>query len=175
MVKWLGMVLVLVAAPGLGLWMAGRWKQRLKEIEQLRQMIYLLKGEIVYGRAPLEEAFERVGRRSAGELGKMFEKVARGIRQRQGETLFEIWTAQIRAMDQGEQRTALTGEDLLKLQSLGQHLGYLDVDMQERMLLLYLEQLDLTIGYLREHRQEKCRLYASMGVMGGIFLVIVML
>ena len=46
--------------------------------------------------------------------------------------------------------------------------------MQERTLLLYLEQLDLSIEYLQAHRQEKCRLYTSLGVMGGIFLVIVM-
>ena len=67
-----------------------------------------------------------------------------------------------------------TKEDLEQLAALGEHLGYLDLDMQERTLLLYLEQLDLSIEYLQRHRQEKCRLYTSLGVMGGIFLVIVM-
>ena len=57
---------------------------------------------------------------------------------------------------------------------LGEHLGYLDVDMQERTLKLYLEQLDLTIDYLRQNQREKCRLYTSLGIMGGMFLVIVM-
>ena len=56
----------------------------------------------------------------------------------------------------------------------GEHLGYLDVDMQERTLKLYLEQLDLTIDYLRQNQREKCRLYTSLGIMGGMFLVIVM-
>ena len=110
--KWTGAVLVLFSAGGLGIWSAMQWKGRLRMLETLRQMIYFLKGEITYSRAPLAEALE--------------------------------------------------------------HLGYLDVDMQERTLKLYLEQLDLTIDYLRQNQREKCRLYTSLGIMGGMFLVIVM-
>ena len=48
------------------------------------------------------------------------------------------------------------------------------MDMQERTLGLYLEQLDISIEYLRTNQREKCRLYTSLGIMGGMFLVIVM-
>ena len=41
-------------------------------------------------------------------------------------------------------------------------------------LKLYLEQLDISIEYLRTNQREKCRLYTSLGIMGGMFLVIVM-
>ena len=71
-------------------------------------------------------------------------------------------------------RLPLTEEDLEQLAGLGEHLGYLDVDMQERTLGLYLEQLDISIEYLRTNQREKCRLYTSLGIMGGMFLVIVM-
>ena len=55
-------------------------------------------------------------------------------------------------------------EDLEQLAHLGSIWGYLDVDMQERTLKLYLEQLDLTIDYLRQNqRGEKCRLYTKPG------------
>lgn len=172
--KCLGTMLVLISAPGLGFWMAGRWQERLRQMEQLRQMIYFLKGEIVYSHAPLAEALERVGKRGGGSAGAFFEAVSRRILDQKGESLPEIWNSELKAMEQ-DKDLALLGEDLAQLQSLGRHLGYLDVDMQERMLLLSLEQMDLTISYLREHKREKCRLYASMGVMGGIFLVIVML
>ena len=61
MFKCLGAALVLISAPGLGLWLAGQWKERLRQLEKLRQMIYFLKGEITYSHAPLAEALERVG------------------------------------------------------------------------------------------------------------------
>ena len=54
-------------------------------------------------------------------------------------------------------------------------LGYLDTQMQERTLLLYLEQLELSVSRLRGEIREKCRLSTVLGVMGSLFLVIVML
>ena len=53
--KWTGAVLVLFSAGGLGIWSAMQWKGRLRMLETLRQMIYFLKGEITYSRAPLAE------------------------------------------------------------------------------------------------------------------------
>ena len=174
LLKYLGAALILISAPGLGMYLAGQWKERLRLLEKLRQMIYFLKGEITYSHAPLAEALERVGRRSGGPLGDMFVRASERICTQEGESLQEIWSGEIRTTAAGAKKLPLTRADLEQFTALGEHLGYLDVDMQERTLLLYLEQLDLSIEYLQAHRQEKCRLYTSLGVMGGIFLVIVM-
>ena len=68
----------------------------------------------------------------------------------------------------------LEKEDKDKLVSLGGQLGYLDAQMQERTLLLYLEQLEYSISGLRSEIREKCRMSTALGVMGSLFLVIVM-
>ena len=65
----------------------------------------------------------------------------------------------------------LTKEDWEQFFALGNNLGYLDLTMQERTILLYLEQLDETIGFLKEHSRERRRLYMSLGVIGGLFSV----
>ena len=92
----------------------------------------------------------------------------------EGESLQEIWKRQVMNLNTDSGPIPLEQEDLEQLAHLGEHLGYLDVDMQERTLKLYLEQLDLTIDYLRQNQREKCRLYTSLGIMGRMFLVIVM-
>ena len=46
--------------------------------------------------------------------------------------------------------------------------------MQERTLLLYLEQLELTISRLRGELKERCRLSTARGMMGSLLLVILM-
>ena len=61
--KWTGGLLILFAGSGMGVWLAWGYKKRLSTLENLRRMIYCLKGEIVYSHAPLEEAFERIGKR----------------------------------------------------------------------------------------------------------------
>ena len=172
--KWLGSLLVLFAAGGFGVWSAMQWRERLRLLEKLRQMIYFLKGEITYSHAPLAEGLERVGKRDPGPLGTLFTSAAEGICRQEGESLQEIWKRQVMNLNTDSGPIPLEQEDLEQLAHLGEHLGYLDVDMQERTLKLYLEQLDLTIDYLRQNQREKCRLYTSLGIMGGMFLVIVM-
>jgi stage III sporulation protein AB len=70
---------------------------------------------------------------------------------------------------------ALTKKDRQELVSMGEYLGYLNRDMQERNLLLYLEELDDGIQDLKEHQKEKCRLYTSLGIMSGIFLAVILI
>lgn len=172
--KWLGSLLVLFAAGGFGVWSAMQWRERLRLLEKLRQMIYFLKGEITYSHAPLAEGLERVGKRESGPLGKLFTSAAEGICRQEGESLQEIWNREVDVLSSPMVRLPLISEDLEQLAGLGEHLGYLDVDMQERTLKLYLEQLDMSIAYLRDNQREKCRLYTSLGIMGGMFLVIIM-
>lgn len=165
---------MLFSAGGLGIWSAMEWKGRLKLLELLRQMIYFLKGEITYSHAPLAEALERVGRRTQGPLGALFTGVAERICSQEGESLQDIWSGEVKKISDRGSRLPLVKEDLEQLSHLGEHLGYLDVDMQERTLKMYLEQLDLSIEYLRSNLRERYRLYTSLGVMGGMLLVIVM-
>ena len=172
--KWVGAGLVLFSAGGMGLWYSWQWKKRLRTLLQLRQMVYFLKGEITYSHAPLPEALERVGKRAGGGLGRLFVSAAERIGRQEGETFQEIWKDETEKLAGQEMGIVLSGEDVEHLSGLGEHLGYLDVDMQERTLLLFLEQLDDAILYLKSHQKEKCRLYASLGMMGGMFLVIVM-
>lgn len=167
----IGALLVIISCSGLGFFMAAQWNEHLRTVEKLRKMIFLLKGEIVYANSPLTEAFERTGRKAGGEIGVLFESVSERLSGQQGDTFYTVWQEEI---DKLPREVCLSKEDKQNLKGLGEHLGYLDMDMQERNILLYLEQLDLTIGYLRKHKQEKSRLYTSLGIMGGLFLTIVM-
>ena len=137
-------------------------------------MIFGLKGEITYSRAPLEEALERVGRRENGFLGRLFTGAAREIAASREETFSKIWEKQVELIKKGSQGEILDEKDIKQLAGLGGRLGYLDVDMQERTLLLYLEQLELSISRLRGEMRERCRLSTALGMMGSLLLVILM-
>lgn len=169
--KIAGCILIVAGTSGYGIWLAARYGERLRTLEQLRQMVFLLKGQIVYANAPLEEAFEAVGNRTEGALPELFLNVAGRIREQQGEPFVQIWKDEIAALGP---EPALTEPDRLMLGGMGEHLGFLDRDMQERNLLLFLEQLDLVIEGLRVHKQERSRLYTSLGVMSGLFLAILL-
>ena len=170
--KVLGAACILWGAAGTGIWFAGRYKQRIQELEQLKQMLFLLKGQILYASAPLPEALETVGKRVDGILGKLFQETAASLQQQPGDPFPVIWK---RCVSEISGHSALSKMDMQALQNLGDHLGFLDRETQERTLLLYLEQVDAQLEVLREHRQERCRLYTSLGVMGGLFLAVILI
>lgn len=162
--KWTGGLLILFAGSGMGVWLAWGYKKRLQTLETLRRMVYCLKGEIVYSHAPLEEAFERIGRREKGIPGELFIQTAERIGSRTGENFAKIWEKTIEEMEKSGNPLFLEKEDKEKLLSLGGQLGYLDTQMQERTLLLYLEQLELSISGLRGEIREKMQAqYSAWG------------
>lgn len=169
--KVLGSILVTVSCSGLGVWKAEQWKEHRKALEQIRKMILLLKGEILYAHAPLEEALEHVGRKTEGILASIFCQTAERIREREGELFYDLWKETIKSH---RKEILLTEKECQEFQAFGEHLGYLDLGMQERTIELYLEQLGLSIDYYREHERERTKLCTSLGIMGGLFLSIIM-
>ena len=172
--RCLGAVLVILGASGFGISMAVQYTKRLSQLEQLRRMIFLLKGQIVYANASLPEAFEAVGKREKGPLGALFLAAAKQAETLEKANFSAVWEQEIGKLEEknGREQSALSRSDRQSLAGLGRHL---DREMQERNLLLYLEELDEQIAQLRGHRQETCRLYTSLGVMGGIFLAVILI
>ena len=169
--KMAGSLMVTCSCGALGLWKAAQWKEHLGMLEQLRKMLVLLKGEILYAHAPLGEAFGHVGRKSEGVLARLFLGVEERIGRQQGELFFVIWREEV---ERHKKDMLLSERELEELIAFGEHLGYLDLEMQEHTIALYLEQLDLGIRFYREHEGEQRRLYTSLGIMGGLFLSIMM-
>ncbi len=173
-----GCVLVTVSCGALGVLKAHQWKDHRKMLEELRRMIYLLRGEILYARSPLAEALQRAGEKSAGAPAAFFLRVAGRLAAQEGEGFYDIWQEELEdltgtSVRQGR-RLSLSRREIQELKEFGQHLGYLDVGMQERTIALYLEQLDMSIGFYREHERERVRMCTSLGIMGGLFLSVIL-
>lgn len=170
-IKILGILLTVTACGGLGADAAFRVKRRLRLLEELKTMATHLKGEILYANAPLDEAFERTGRRNPGSAGTLFSQVADEMREETGESFGKIWAGQAQAFAKTSLLSQKEKEELIRF---GEHLGYLDRDMQEKTIQFYLEDLEHAIQALRKQEPEKCRLFMSLGVLSGLFLAVVM-
>lgn len=170
-IKIIGVLFVTLSCAGLGADAAHKLKKRLRLLETLKHMVIHLKGEILYANAPLAEAFERTGNRNPGKAGDFFREIAAELIRETGESFDGIWKEHAEKFGQG---TPLSSKEKEQLISFGEHLGYLDRDMQEKTILLYLEDLEHSITSLREQEPQKCRLFMSLGVMSGLFLAVVL-
>ncbi len=176
--KYVGILIMAGAVIGGGFLAADRWKERLKVLLLLRQMIFYLKGQILYSNATLPEALSEVGNRFADgregaekEPGLFFLRVFRRMEEKSGTPLFTIWKEE---MEKFPTEFPMDKADKQNLSALGENLGYADRDMQERTLLFYLEQTDDSIHFLKKEMETRTKLYRCLGMAAGLFLMVVM-
>ena len=172
MLKITGACLILCSAAGIGASFSGDLKRRVQELRILKQLVYMLQGEIRYARLPLPEAFCHVSVRLPVPFGTFLSETADELKKADGRTLGEVWKMEEAKHLKG---LHLVRADLEQLESLGEVLGYLDAEMQLAAIRLYLEQLENSIAEAQEHMGSRQKLYQSLGIAGGVFLVILLL
>lgn len=102
----------------------------------------------------------------------LMQETAKAMAERTGETAEQIWeTVWMRHIS----HTYLSVDDYQSILRFGKTLGYLDQEQQKNSTELFLTELRQKCRQI-EHRLEKNgRLYYSMGFLGGLMLVIVLL
>ena len=58
--------------------------------------------------------------------------------------------------------------------TVGEYLGYMDLEMQIKQLSLYEKNLEEEISRLKEEASGKKRLYRSLGILGGLLLAVLL-
>ena len=85
--------------------------------------------------------------------------------------LSEIWEKKSEYL---RKSTALSGEELGEINRFGAGLGELDVKVQERAILRYDDELTVALNGVTGELEKKERLYRSLGVLAGCFIIIVL-
>ncbi len=141
-------------------------KNHLQELEELNKMFCLLKSELQYTRAPFAELFEKIAEKMNEPYKMWLNNLSRTIHKKEQETFWKMWCSSI---DTDLKGTTLKKDELSELKNAGKNLEYTD------SLNLYIDQLEYQIMHTRESNRSKQKLCQSMGIMGGIFLVILLL
>ena len=61
------------------------------------------------------------------------------------------------------------------LKNMGETIGYLDQQMQEKTILLTIEQLDDKIFLMKDQVVKNCKMYRSLGISLSVLIVIILL
>jgi len=171
MLKAIGAVMIMASATGIGLSFSADLKKHCMELRILKQLIYMLRGEIKYTKTPLPEAFLHMAVRLPEPFAGFLRETAEEMGGMDGRGFGELWREQIRKCLSA---THLKREEKEQLGDLGDVLGYLDLEMQLSSIELYLERLEICIRDAQEAIATKQKVYQSLGVAGGIFLVILL-
>lgn len=169
MLKITGIVMILTSAAALGFGRSYELSLREKSLEEIQLMIRWLKGEICSHHASLHDAFLDVSVRMNGKYREFLTKTAETMENSSGIRFAEIFGNCAREI-LGE--LPLSEKEWELFLSLGEKLGYLDLEMQKRQLEFLEEELHCSMNDLRAEIPAKKKVYQSLGILGGILLAI---
>ena len=159
----------MISCIGLGFDMSGKLGRRRRMLEMILRMIILLRGEIRYGNKSLYDAFTGASGKLEGKYREFFILTAQEMKRNPGISFGEIFRE---CAEKCLNLDCLSQEEREQFCSLGDRLGYLGLEMQLKQLDQLEKETEYAIRELEKDFREKRKLYRSMGILGGIFAVV---
>lgn len=172
MVKIIGCILVVAGCTGIGFWRAECMKRRLQEMQDLKRYVLFMKGEICCGNRTLPETFLELEKKAKGIWRQFFGNTGKILGKMEGGTLAEIWKSQMQQQLSG---SYLREREKREWLTLGENLGYLDMEMQLHMLDIFQIHLSESMEVEREEVRNQSKLSRVLGLMSGIFLTVLLI
>jgi stage III sporulation protein AB len=171
MIKLMGAIIILLSSTLLGMRAASLYVQRSNQLRQLQVALQWLETQIVYGSTPLHEALDHIARRIGGDIQYLFAGIAQSLSDMPYASTRECWEKGIQLE---WHKTALKRPEKEILLQLGQILGQSNRDDQQKHIRLALMNLKSEEELARSQQQKYEKMCRSLGVLGGLLMVILL-
>ncbi len=172
MQRVIGAVLILTATGGAGYVYGRELKRYLEKLQYFRYVMSLIRGEIAYTHAPLPEIFSGVSGRVKEPYRIWLRKLAQELENREEYGFARAWN---RCADRYLKALDFKYEHRILAKEPGTFLGSLEADTLDHAMQMYLNRLDLEIEKQREGLAARIKISGCLGVMSGIFLIVILL
>ena len=172
MIKVCGAILVLIGTVGITYVMNGEMRTVLGLKRELIKMLQLLEGEIRHRNLNLPECFTAIADRLSASVSGFLRGVAEELQQREGIPLSTVWRE--RAKSYFAQHP-LCGKELEAFCKFGEEFGFRDQVMQREIIRQYQTHLEEEASEAMKKLREMTRIYNVLGILGGIFIVVILL
>lgn len=164
--------MIVLASGGIGFSYSQDLLNHTKSLKELQQMVIMIHTEIRYCTSTLPEALLGISNRVREPYSVFLYNTAMELGMLEGKTFATVWKKHV---EEDLRESHLTKKDLGQLEGLGDHLGFLDKEMQEKIFVLYLEQLGQDIEESKEAAKAKTKVYHCLGVTIGLFIAIILI
>lgn len=167
--KWIGFLLVLAGTGGIGFSLVGEYSMRIRVLGQIRDMMHYINDLVVCEYASLPEAFAKAAERVEAPFSDFLKTVAQQMDTFSGEEVSFLWKSNAVML-----KDSMNAKDYQEFLACMQQTGFSDVKGQSQALKAYEQRLELLLHRLSEQKEEKCRLYQTLGIMSGVFVCILL-
>ena len=166
-----GAIAVIAGCVALGFYLAAQEGFRVNDLQELKKALMILSSEIEHMRSPLAIASSNIAKRVKEPIGGLFSQFSNLLTKNQGETAYQLW---MQAVENQKKRSYLSNEDWDALEGFGKTLGYLDKQMQQSAITCTIEYINEKTTSLQAQSDKNKRMFRSLGVIGGLLLVVLL-
>lgn len=171
MLKIAGSVLVFSVSILYGFKLKAEYHEHVEQLLGMKEILWMLWGEISYARTPLKEAFLHISAQKKEPFSSFLKKAAEGM-DGQEEEMAVYWS---HLVEEEAGKFLFTQEERGLLKRVGENFGYLDVQMQLKNLELYIGQAETLIQKAQEELKDRQKLSGTLSLMGGLFLIVLLI
>ena len=159
--------IIFLMSTFIGIIIAKMYENRVKELREFKSILNIIKTKIKFTYEPLAEIFFQISKNNSSKIEKLFEKIAKEIQYNQTK---DVWEEEIQKLD-----ISINQEDKDILKKLGNLLGQTDVEGQVSEIEVTQNFLDNQIIKAEEERKKNQKMYKTLGVIVGLFFVIILI
>ena len=172
MLRGIGSGMILAGCLGLGLWYRGQLRGRIQALRQLVAILDLFCSEVGYGRSTLPECCRRLAGQVPEPFGESLGRIGEIMEENRGKAFAEVFREY---MEEPLGTMSLRDTDREVFLGAVPQMGFVDGQMQLKVMESSRERLSSTIGTLEQENAQKCRMAVGLGAMGGQFLLLILL
>jgi len=166
-----GALALVAGCTALGFYFAAQEGFRVQDLQEFKKALMILSSEIEHLRAPLPIACANIAKRTKAPVSEIFSQFSNLLTENEGETAYQLWS---QAIEGQKKRSYLAAEDWDVLEGFGKTLGYLDKQMQQSAITVTIDYINEKTTSLQTQSDKSRRMYRSLGVIGGLLLVVLL-
>lgn len=168
--KLLGAILLIGISTYLGFEFSSRLNKRPKIIRQLKSSLLILEAEILYSQTKLEDSFQVISKQIEEPTKALYRKLYKKMRGYQGD-FSVLWNSLVSQLIRSTSLTKIEKEILI---NFGKTLGKYDISQQEKYIKVTINHLDRALEEAESRRKDLGNMSKTLGILFGIFLVILL-
>ena len=166
-IKYIILFFIFMSVSYIGLALASRYKSRVRDLKNIRNILNIIETKIKYTYEPLPQIFLEISQEFTGGISELFKT---SVEQMKSVSAGEAWKYALECSN-----TSLNSEDLEILKKLENLLGKTNAEGQLSEIELMNNFIDIQIKKSEEEQNKNEKMYKNLGVIVGLAIVIILI
>ncbi len=146
---------------------------RVRRLKAFKDTFIMIKGHIGFAGMSMPEIFETISQVTESEhIREFYSYASIQLRKKEDVDFYHVWKNAVTKYIKG---VYLTDKDCVVIEKIGHMPMYLDADNQIKVIDMTVFEIDRLIENVQGDIKQKGKVYKCLGVMAGIFIVIVLI